>query len=77
METLIQIPAGHMRFVLAHKQTDGGTIPLPPTKWPIELVLISNEASRNHYVSINRVNHVLVPALRNVCHMTSEQLKFF
>ncbi len=46
LETLIQIPTGHMRFVPAHQQTDGDTASLPPANWPVELVLISNEAGR-------------------------------
>jgi len=32
LEKLIQIPAGHMRFVPAQKQTDGDTTSLPPEK---------------------------------------------
>ncbi len=28
IETLVQIPTGHMRFIPAHKQTDGDTVPL-------------------------------------------------
>ena len=47
LETLIQIPAGHMRFVPAHKQTDSDTTSLPPAKWLAELVLISSEEGRN------------------------------
>ncbi len=32
LETLIQIPTGHMRFVPAHKQADSGTAELTPAK---------------------------------------------
>jgi hypothetical protein len=32
LETFIQVPAGHMRFVPAHKQTDSDTTSLPPAK---------------------------------------------
>ena len=32
LETLIQIPTRHVRFVPAHKQTDGDTSSLPPAK---------------------------------------------
>ena len=74
LETLIQIPAGHMRFVPAHKQTDSDTTSLPPAKWPVELVLISKEEGRNQLVSMNRINQILAPPLRNVCHMTTEKL---
>ena len=66
-----------MRFVLAHKQTDGDTNPLSTVKWPVELALISNEAGITQFVSMERINYVLAPVLRSVCHMTLEQLKLF
>ena len=69
LETLIQIPTRYMRFVPAHKQTDGDIISLPPAKWPVELVLVSNEASRHQFVCMDRINRILGPALRNTCHM--------
>ena len=55
LETLIQIPTGHMRFVPAHKQTDGDTAALPPAKWPVELVLISNEAGKQQFLDRDRI----------------------
>ncbi len=42
MSTLILIPAGHMRFVPAHKQSDEDIPVLFPAKWPVELVFIAN-----------------------------------
>ena len=66
-----------MRYVPAHKQTDGDTSPLTPAKWPIELVLISNKEGRNQFVSKDRMNEILAPALRNACYMATKQLKFF
>jgi hypothetical protein len=77
LETLIQIPAGHIRFVPAHKQTDSDTTSLPPAKWSVELVLISNEEGRNHFVNMDRINQILAPALRSAYHMTTDQLIFF
>ena len=56
LETLVQIPTRLMRFVRAHKQKDGDTTYLPLAKWPVELVLISNEEGRNQFVSMNRIN---------------------
>ena len=50
MTTLIRIPTGHMRFVPAHKQSDDFATNLSPTKWPVEFVLISNEAGRDAYL---------------------------
>ena len=43
MSTLIHIPVGHVRFVPAHKQSDGTTSDLPPVKWPVGFVLMANE----------------------------------
>ena len=66
-----------MRFVPAHKQTDIDTTSLSPAKWPVELVLISNEEGRNQFVSMERIHQILAPALRSACHMTTDQLRFF
>jgi hypothetical protein len=77
LETLIQIPAGHMRFVPAHKQSYVDTYSLPPARWPVELDLISNEEVKNQFVSIERTHQILGPALCNACHMTTKQLRFF
>ena len=46
MSTLIRIPAGHMRFVTAHKQSDEANPVLSPAKWPVDLVLIANDKGR-------------------------------
>ena len=48
MSTLIRIPAGHMRFIPAHKQTDEANPILSPAKWPVELVLVANERIGKH-----------------------------
>ena len=77
LETLIQIPAGHMRLVPTHKYSDSDTTSLPTTKWPVELVLISNEEGRNQFVSRDRIHQILAPALRRTCQMTTDQLRFF
>ena len=45
-------PTGHMRCVLAHRQSDDMTATLPPAKWLGELVLISYEAGREHNYTI-------------------------
>ena len=63
-----------MRFVPAKKQTNSDTTSLPPARWPVEPVLISNEEDRNQLVIMNRINQILAPPLRNVCHMTTEKL---
>ncbi len=46
MSTLIRIPAGHVRFVPAHKQSDETSPILSPASWPVELMLIANEKGR-------------------------------
>ncbi len=46
MSTLNRISTDHMRFVPAHCQSDDMTATLPPAKWLMEYVLISNEAGR-------------------------------
>ena len=66
-----------MRFVPAHKQSDSDITSLPPAKWPVELVLISNEEGRNQFVNLERIHQILAPTLRNACHMRAYQLRFF
>ena len=46
MSTLTWIPAGHMRFVPAHKLSDEATPILSPAKWPVEFFLIANAKGR-------------------------------
>ena len=66
-----------MRFVPAYKQSDSDTTSLPPAKRSIELVFISNEEGRNQFVGMERIHQIYAPALRNACHMTTDQLRFF
>ena len=78
MSTLIRIPTGHMmRFVPAHRQSDDRRATLPPSKWPVELVLISNETSREKYSDQSRIHRTLAPTIPDVCEMTTAQTKFF
>jgi len=77
MATLNRIPTGHMRFVPAHRQSDDMTAALPSAKWPVELVLISNEAGREKYLDQSRIPGILAPAIQTICHMTLAQTKFF
>ena len=63
MSTLISIPAGHMRFVPAHKQADDAYMELTPSKWPVELVLIANDMGREAYLSNNMIQMILAPAI--------------
>ncbi len=69
MSTLVRIPAGHMRFVPAHKQTDGDPTALTPARWPVELVIISNEAGRNLFLDETRIYGVLAPAISKAYHI--------
>ncbi len=77
VETLVQIPAGHMRFIPAHKQTDGDIASLAAAKWSVDLVLISNATCKEHFVNMDRIHQVLAPALCSACQMTSEHINFF
>ena len=43
MPTLIRIPAGQMRFVPAHKQSDEATSVLSLAKLPVNFFLIAND----------------------------------
>ncbi len=52
----------YMRFVPAHKQTYGDTASLTPAKWPVELVLISNEAGKQQFLDRERITHILILA---------------
>jgi hypothetical protein len=53
MTSVMNIPAGHMRFVSAHKQADEATVVLSPAKWPVEFVLIANPKGREAFMDIN------------------------
>ena len=63
MSTLIRIPTGHMRFGPAHRQPDDMTATLPLAKWSVELILISNEASREKYLDTSPIHMILAPAI--------------
>ena len=69
MSTLVRIPAGHMRFVPAHKQTDLDPTVLTPARWPVELVMISNESGRSRFLDDPRLYAVLAPAISETCHI--------
>jgi hypothetical protein len=58
MSTLIRIPAGHMRFVLAHKQSDEATLVFSPAKWRVEFVLIAYAKGREAFISHDRIHHM-------------------
>jgi hypothetical protein len=70
MSTLIQIPAGHMRFVPAHKQADEATPVLSHVKWPMELVLIANDKGQETFVSNDRIHQIPSPAIQATCLLT-------
>jgi hypothetical protein len=63
MTTLISIPAGHMRFVPAHKQADELTAVLSPAKWPVEFVLIANPRGCEAFMDTDRIQAILAPTI--------------
>ena len=76
MATLIRIPAGHMRFVPAHKQSDVANPRLSPAKWPVELVLIANEKGRETFICHDRIHRILSPTIQATCLLTTAQTLF-
>jgi hypothetical protein len=56
ISTLVHIPIGHVQFVPAHRQSDDTTATLHPAKWPVEIVLISNEAGREKYLDRSKIH---------------------
>ena len=77
MSTLIRIPAGHMRFVPAHKQADEATPTLHPAKWPVEFFLIANPSGREAFLSHDRINQIMCPTIRATCALAQEHTQFF
>jgi hypothetical protein len=77
MSTLIRIPAGHMRFVPAHKQSDEATPVLSPAKWPVELVYLANDKGRETFVCHDRIHQILSPTIQATCLLTPAQTMFF
>jgi ribonuclease HI len=77
MSTLIRIPAGHMRFVPSHRQSDEATQALSPAKWPVEFVLIANSKGREAFLSHDRISQILSPAIQATCALSPEHTEFF
>jgi hypothetical protein len=77
MTTLVHLPAGHTRFVPTNKQTNVDTYALTPVRWPVELVLISNEEGRKLFLDTHRIRTVLAPAISSICHIRQEHHVFF
>ena len=77
MTTLIHIPKGRMRFVPAEKQTDEFSMELKPAKWPVELVLISNDMGREVYLDTERIRTILSPTIQAICRLKPEETTFF
>jgi hypothetical protein len=76
MSTLIRIPARHMRFVPAHKQSDEARLVLYPDKWPVEFVLIANAKSRETFICHDRIHQILSPAIQAACLLAPDQTLF-
>ncbi len=77
MSTLIRIPAGHMRFVPSHKQSDEDNSVLSLAKWPVELVLIANSKGRESFLCHDRITRILCPPIQATCTLTREHTRFF
>ena len=66
-----------MRLVPTYKQSEGTADTLTPAKWPMELILISNEEGKIRFLNMKLVNEILAPAIRRVCQMTEAETTFF
>jgi hypothetical protein len=77
MTTLIYIPAGHMRVVSEHLQSDYTTSDLSPAKRPAEFMLISSESGREAYLDESRIRAILAPIIHDTCRMTPARTNFF
>ncbi len=77
LETLIKIPDAHMRFVPIHELSDEHIGGLPPAKWRVEFVIISNEAGKSRYLNTDRVKNMTAPVLRSVCQLSTDKILFF
>ncbi len=56
MSTLLRIPAGHMGFVPAYKQSDEAKSALSPAKWLVKILLIANDKGREKFVFPDRIH---------------------
>ena len=74
MSILIRIPAGHMRVVPAHKQSDEANRALSPAKWSVEFVIIANDKGRKTFVCHDRIQQILSPAIQAPCLLTETQI---
>ena len=70
-------PLATCGFLPTHRQSDDTTATLPPAKWPVEILLISNEAGREQYLDQAIIHKILAPSIQDVCQMTPALTKFF
>ena len=45
------------------KKSNEATSDLSPGKWPVEFVLVSNEAGRETFLNQDRIHTILAPAI--------------
>ena len=79
METLLRLEKGRLNFVPHDKQLDTALLlcELSPAGWPVELVIIANEAGRETFLDGHRLQQVLAPALREVCQIPDLHIPLF
>jgi hypothetical protein len=77
MSTLIQIPVGHMRLVLAHKQSDEATYDLPPTNCRRSSFSSPAIRAERHSSTANgSIRTILAPAIQTTYRLKPEQTHF-
>ncbi len=66
-----------MRFVQSHRQSDKVTSDLSPANWPVEFVIISNEAGHDAFLNQNRIHTILDPAILGTYRLTPARTILF
>ena len=79
METLVRLERGQLKFIPYNKQLDSALSPalLTPAEWPVELVVIANQGGREAFLDVTRLQHVLVPAIREACGIPDLHVPLF
>ena len=76
---LAHIQANQLKFVPTHKQLDADldiTL-LSPATWPVDIVIIANEAGRQTYLHRDNLQHILVPGILQSCQDPTQTITLF
>ena len=76
---LAHIPANQFKLVPTHKQLDADldiTL-LKPATWPVDFVIIANEAGRQAYLDCDNLQHILVLGILQSCQNPTQAITLF